>query len=123
MKHSKPLARSGRLRRTAPIKAKGKSRFPKRRDPIYTDWVRQQPCLLTRMGYCGEHHCLGRVQVCHVKSRGAGGDDHANVVPLCGAAHFAQHSRGIQTCQREWGVDLHATAAKLYERYQSEVGS
>jgi len=92
-----------------------RERFSHRRDPAFTGWVRSLPCLLR-----GEHVCWGPVQVCHVKSRGAGGVDHGNVVPMCAGAHDEQ-GRGIQSFERKHGLDLRLEAARYHLRYVREI--
>jgi hypothetical protein len=110
------LARTGRLPRHTRMAAKnakrGGHRFPKRRDPAYCAWIRTLTCLLA-----GRANCAGRVECAHVKSRGAGGDDHANTVPLCTRHHREQHRDGIETFQWVCQFDLAAIAADLAERY------
>ena len=100
-----------------------KKRFHARRDPAYQDWVRERPCLLwiARGHWSSEprHYCLGVVQVCHVKSRGAGGFDHENIIPLCAGAHDEQ-GRGIKSFERKWGIKLGTAALALWERYCAE---
>src|SRR5438132_5124150 len=105
-----------------------KKRFAARRDPACQAWIRAQPCRVNqrmivdwRQGKFGDHTCWGPVQVCHVKSRGAGGSDHRNVVPLCAGAHDEQ-GRGIKSFERHWGLDLKAEAARLYQLYLAEGG-
>ena len=57
----------------------------------------------------------------HVVSRGAGGDDRANTVPLCMRHHRQQHAVGIETFQRTYGLDLAAIAADLAAGYPGET--
>lgn len=133
IKRGKPLARG-----TKRLKArKVPKAFRHRRDPAYQAWVRGQPCLLSGRSVAPAgmaasryyvvpgvkywHQCWGPVQVCHVKSRGAGGDDRANIVPLCAGGHAQQHT-GIQSFQRYWDLDLCAAAARLYQTYLRENG-
>ncbi len=110
-------------------KRRGGSKFPKRRDPAYCEWVRQQPCLLgggmgvgfhirVRSLAMKIHQCDGPVQVCHVKSRGAGGDDRRNVIAMCAKGHDEQHRIGIRSFEKRWGVDLKAEAEKLDAEYR-----
>ena len=135
----KPLARSGRLRRTTRIKANGTRTkksgghlFPKGVDEQYRAFIRRRPCILRGKPVPDaelvrlkafvppaswgryEHICDGPVQVCHVKSRGAGGDDHGNVVAMCAQAHEEQHRLGIRSFQRKWGIDLKVLAATYW---------
>lgn len=107
-----PLTRKTRLKAGKPLKARGKSkRFARRRDPAYARWVRSGLCLI------GDQ-CFGvGVDACHVKTRGAGGDDRGNLVPLCREHHREQHQIGIQTFQRKYGVDLAAHAHHLATVY------
>lgn len=49
----------------------------------------------------------------HVRSRAAGGTDR-DTVPLCPMHHAEIHSRGRETCEREWGVDLVAVADRMH---------
>ena len=60
------------------------------------------------------------VQVCHLQTRGAGGDDRNNVVPMCGHAHALQHETGIRSFQKRWGVDLKEIAHRLTAEYVKE---
>jgi hypothetical protein len=107
-------------------KRKG-SAFPKRRNPEYCAWIREQPCILSgrkraeipgelighawHPTFCG--FIGGPVQVCHVKTRGAGGNDLGNVLPMCAGAHDEQHCIGIPAFQKRWGINLAKIAAGL----------
>ena len=97
-----------------PIKPKtGKpKRFAGRRNEEYAAWIRTQPCIMTSLV------CMGKVQSCHVKSRAAGGDDEGNCVSMCAVHHHAQHSMGIKTFQREYGIDLKRVATELWAEYE-----
>ena len=83
-----PLRRTTRLKAgTKRLKVRRRSkRFAARRDPVYAKWVRSGLCLI------GEQ-CFGAgVDACHVKTRGAGGDDRGNLVPLCRQHHRDRRS-------------------------------
>lgn len=56
----------------------------------------------------------------HVRSRGAGGRDRENVVPLCRSHHCEQHQVGILTFQKRHGIDLQATANKIAAQLEAE---
>jgi hypothetical protein len=108
-----------------PTPRKQRKRFSHRRDPAYQDFVRKQPCLLFgKRRVIGspvtviEHECWGMVEACHVKSRGAAGDDVGNLWAGCSFAHRQQHAWGIGTFERKWGVNLKAEAERLYAEYQ-----
>src|SRR6266704_76396 len=73
-------------------KKSGGHLFPKAVNVPYREWIRAFACLLR--GLDPAHRCpLGFLgsECAHVKSRGAGGNDLGNCVPLC-AFHHAQQS-------------------------------
>ena len=51
----------------------------------------------------------------HVRSRGAGGKDWANVVPLCNRHHRQSHDVGIESFQRMHNVVLEVVAGRIAE--------
>ena len=112
---------------------RGGHAFPHRRDPEYCEWVRRQPCLLagrqrTDLGWHFQgdcvHICFTAVrQVCHVKSRGAGGDDRKNVVAMCPRAHAEQHRIGIRSFECRWNVDLKLEADQLFRGWVDRGGA
>lgn len=111
-----PLHRKTRLKAgTKRLKVRRRSkRFAARRDPAYATWVRSGLCLI------GDQ-CFGTgVDACHVKSRGAGGDDRGNLIPLCRSHHREQHQIGLRSFERKYGVDLMAHAQHLATVYQSK---
>ena len=69
-------------------------------DLPYRAWIRTQPCII-----CGRD-----AEPCHVRSRGAGGTDLGNIVPMCRIHHTEQHKIGIKTFQAKWKVDMVALA-------------
>lgn len=113
-----PLTRGGPLKRTTALRKRGRkgSRFPHRRDPAYCAWIRTHDCLIGR-------DCAGRVECAHVKTRGAGGMDVANTVPLCTRHHREQHSHGIRTFERKYRVDLVTVALVFGTRQPAEIGA
>ncbi|HEY5973807.1 MAG TPA: hypothetical protein VIU41_03615 [Geobacteraceae bacterium] len=130
MKRGKPLRRTRPMKRGRPSK-----RFAKRRDPEYCRWIRTLPCCVTgkvtgerEVGMVGHRHLSVRrfvVEAAHVVSRGAGGDDRGNVVPLDFMLHREQHAIGIKSFQEKYGLDLAALATRLereYERTMSLTG-
>jgi len=125
-----PLKRSRLKARGKRSKKSGGQLFhgAKFRDPQYLEWVRAQSCVIRERPevgahcvMCREHHvCENRIQACHVRSRGAGGVDRGNVVPMCGNAHHEQHRIGLPAFQQRWGIDLRAEALRLQALYESE---
>ena len=54
----------------------------------FKKWVATQPCVITGKFKFGEIHAA------HIKSRGSGGDDFLNVIPLHHEVHRLQHDQG-----------------------------
>ncbi len=54
----------------------------------FRKWVATQPCVITGKATFGEIHAA------HITSRGAGGDDFLNVIPLHHEIHRFQHDQG-----------------------------
>jgi hypothetical protein len=100
------------MRRSGPIKAKGKPRHAVSgvRDEPYREYIRSLPCLVA--GKPG-HTCRGVTECAHVRSKGAGGADRGNTIPLCSRAHGEQHSMGIRSFAAATGLDLKAEALRL----------
>lgn len=106
------------LKRKTPLRAKGGSRFHGRALPDYREWIRRQPCAVRG---CTTSGVFSLITVAHVKSRGAGGGDRENIVPLCLLHHQYQHHIGIRSFERDYHIDLQAEAERLWREYQAEV--
>ncbi len=119
---TKPLKRGKPMKRSGRIKARGKSRFPKRRDPAFIAWIRGQHCCVPVGKYWWPDRPTGIVEPAHVQTRGAGGLDKGNTVPMCQQHHAEQHTLGIQTFQKKYGIDLKREAADYARRYLEETG-
>ena len=94
---------------------KGKSlsvkRFRHRRNPAYVAFVRTMPCLVCwRMP----------TEAAHVKSRGAGGNDVGNVVPLCHEHHVEQHTIGIRSFEQRYNLELALVAGAIEQVWTRE---
>ena len=137
LKRGKAPTRSPLVRKVVQkIKSRGRSRFPKHRQPAYKAWIKTLPCLLTGKSRTGcqyqdgslvvpRHHCFGPIDPMHIKSQGAGADDYGALVPCCHLEHDRSHHVGIQTWARQWfgetdtstGLDeLRRIAAEVYPR-------
>jgi hypothetical protein len=73
----------------------------------YKHYIRDCGCLV-----CGTHS-----DPHHVKSRGAGGKDERNIVPLCRVHHTEGHTIGWKTFQKKYGLDLKTVAVELWDKY------
>lgn len=109
-------------KRMAKFNAKrGGHKFPQHVDHDLRAFIRGLPCLLREKVVGVRHHeCVGVVHVAHVKSRGAGGADRNNVVPLCWLAHQSQHLLGLAAFEQRWDVSLRAIARQLTAAYEAE---
>jgi 5-methylcytosine-specific restriction endonuclease McrA len=69
-------------------------------------WIRTLSCA----------NCLwqGPNHAHHVKTRGSGGQDEGNLVPLCSTCHSRVHQVGVETFSRQMGIDLADIADKLW---------
>lgn len=74
-------------------------------------WLRTQRCCVPS---CRSSVAI-RVHAAHVRSRGAGGADANNLVPLCALHHTQQHTIGTTAFEIRLGVHL-AHEAKKYWR-------
>ena len=103
---------------------RGGHAFPHNVDELYREWIRGRQCLIAGRAplWVSLHNrCEGRVQVAHVKSRGAGGADHQNVLPLCALHHHEQHAIGKLSFEARYGLTLRDEAELLWKRYEAEV--
>lgn len=116
----KPLKRS-----TKRIVVKGRRRFPKGEDREYLAWIRTLLCAAGREGRpllsCSiTAIAFGGSEAAHVRSKGAGGHDKGNTVPLCSAHHREQHTIGIRSFCHKYSVDLKQLATDYASRYERE---
>lgn len=61
-----------------------------------------------------------RAEAAHVRSKGAGGPDKGNTIPLCMGHHHEQHLIGIRSFEKRYGLDLKTIAQDLAVRYDRE---
>lgn len=120
----KPITRAtGKRERNRKLKAAGSSRLDApqtqqealERVSRYAVWVRGLPCLLEGLA------CMGRIEVAHVQSRGAGGADEGNTVPLCSAHHRQQHDIGLRSFNHKHRTNLERVARRLFEVYERSI--
>lgn len=84
---------------------------PAQGDPELRAFVHQQPCLVASPA------CRGLIECAHVRSRGAGGKDWDNLVPLCTHHHREQHYLGRRSFEFRYKVRLLAAARKITTAY------
>lgn len=92
---SRPVVPYGEIKTPQKPTADGE-RFPKRRQPEYTEWFSAQkyPCVCSEVPNHGLGPCGGFNERAHLKSRGAGGEDLENLVSLCTRHHLMLHRLG-----------------------------
>lgn len=108
----------------APQKPKADGeRFPKRREPEYVTWFGKQgyPCAVhDAQGRATVQLCWGQVERAHLKSRGAGGADTGNIVPLCTGHHQRLHRIGQRQFEYEIGKKLRPIAKRIESLFYAE---
>lgn len=78
----------------------------------YTKYINMLPCsLFETHGY----ECQGDTVGHHIRSRGAGGKEKGNLVPMCYNHHAIVHSMGKLTFQYNYQVNLKLLAQELHE--------
>lgn len=86
-----------------------RQRKPYARDDRYLEYVASMDCLAC--------HKNGLSDPAHVKSRGAGGRDRGNTVPLCRAHHTEQHTIGIKSFELQYNLSLKTEAKRIGKAY------
>lgn len=105
--------------------SRGGKRFQGRAIPELREFVRSLDCLARRptgVLWSGLPTCRGAVECAHVVSRGAGGEDFDNLVPLCTLHHQLSHQRGQRSFARDYGLNLKAAARKVTAQWLKERG-
>jgi hypothetical protein len=125
VKRGKPLKRTPLARKTPlrakppesgePQKAKTRVRAvnPKRKAQRFArdfgdhaDFIRSLPCVVGA-------GCTGGIEAHHEPPRGSGGR-RSDLVPVCTGHHRERHSKGRPAFELRYGLDLKATAARLW---------
>lgn len=120
MKRGGPLRRTGQLKRSrlsrkTPVKKVNAARAAFRRARDFgpqAERCKTMDCCVCARGYPSVP--------AHVLSRGRGGHDRANVVPLCWWCHEEQHRTGIKTFQATHGIDMKAIAQEIAAQLEAE---
>jgi hypothetical protein len=129
----KPLTRSPMKSRGPRTQKSGGHLFPEGVSEPRRAFVRALPCLLggpwrarlacDKQGRFFEHRCFGKVQACHLKSRGSGGKDAGNLWPGCAGAHEEQHRIGTRRFEERWSEDLAAVCEHVEYRFLQTVAA
>ncbi len=75
------------------------------------EWIRQQPCLICQKAPSDPHH---------VKSRGSGGIDKGNLIPLCREHHSKIHNVGRLSFENIYKLKLEDYARRYQRKFDSE---
>jgi hypothetical protein len=81
------------------------------RNDAYLDWITAHPCVSCGCWPTDPHH---------IKTRNTGGEDRANVIPLCRRCHDEWHDRGRHTFAAKYAIEPGRVAAALWTEYQGE---
>ena len=75
----------------------------------YLNWIKfNQSCVVSKERMVDPHH---------LRSRGAGGGERNNIVPLRRKYHVELHSIGVKTFAEKYGLDLEAEAIRATDEY------
>lgn len=125
MKRRTPLPRSTkRIARRSRPRARGKPRFKVSGQPDrdYRAWIRKQVCAIPATStWLPDWSLRAVIHACHVQSRGAGGRDYGNLVPMCATHHAEQHTIGQRSFERKHGVNLKNLAAYYQGIYDGQT--
>lgn len=108
LKRKKALQRGGHLKRRTRLRQRNPERARKLKAKAFgkqAKLCRRSPCLV-----CGKRPS----DPAHVRSRGAGGRDRGNVIPLCRDHHREQHQHGWAALERVHLIDV-TEEARRYE--------
>lgn len=95
----------------------------------YRRWIRERSCTVAgaynpqkpERRDCDFYPWRSGMECAHVKTRGSGGVDVGNIVPLCPAHHDEQEGR-IAWFEQRYSVNLRAVASALAARWKEEHG-
>lgn len=88
---------------------------PRRRiERGFRAWLRTQRCCVPG---CRSSVAI-RVHAAHVRSRGAGGADPNNLVPLCALHHAEQHTIGTKAFEARARINLTRDAKKYWRAWR-----
>lgn len=66
----------------------------------FFEWIREQPCCICGSGYWDIDKGMWRNTVSHIKTRGSGGQDLDNCVPMC-LINFCHQEFELKTRQEK----------------------
>ena len=84
-------------------------------------WVADRACCICCVWSSPAATCAGTVDPHHVRTRGAGGGEVANLVPLCRAHHDELHQMGRKSFALKYGVNLVELAQEYTLRWTIET--
>lgn len=105
------MKRGGPLKRYTPLKPVNRKRKKKRHAEASGPQAE-----LCRTLPCSACQAPPPSDPAHIRSRGAGGKDRANCVPLCRSCHVQQHTQGWLRFQMNASVAFAAIAQELEQQ-------
>lgn len=78
----------------------------------FKDWIKKQPCIVGLS-------CMGRIHCHHIKTRGAGGKDESNLLPLCAKHHYELHKIGKDTFAKKYNLNYEYLKRVFFRLYKS----
>jgi hypothetical protein len=68
------------------------------------------------------HRCRGKITAHHLDTVGSGGEDAANVNPVCVQAHDEFHTLGVAEVARRYQIDPWEIALRIFLGWQKFTG-
>jgi len=100
------------LEERMPAKQKPKKLVPNK---LLRRFIESKPCVI-----CKKDQRSGVMAAHHLKTRGAGGVDENNLIPLHWfGCHTYAHTKGVDSLSEELGVDLREYAIQLTKEFNS----
>ncbi len=89
---------------------------------LFYEYISKQNCLLyDEYGY----ECRGKTHSHHIVSRGAGGKEINNLIPLCASHHVmganSIHFLGKKTFEKKYKINLKEEGVKYFDQYMRKA--
>jgi hypothetical protein len=85
----------------------------------FKDWIKTKKCILQILN--ANKDCYGLIDPHHIKSRGSGGKDDSNILPLCRRHHSEIEQIGKKTFSKKYNLDLDFYCKLYWNRYNQEM--
>ena len=99
------------------------SRFPKRRSPLYREFIKQHDCVVKTHARtpspCYAEPGRYKIECAHYHTKGSGGFDRGNTFPACPGHHTEQEGKDAEF-EKKYGLELSVICAELLVEFTGE---